>query len=346
MTVPRAQPQNPEGSGWARKAAALLEVLGIFIGGSYAAAWLAPRVGMPFPNLGEPDPDFVALSVAWLKFILLQYVCLLGPAFAIGWWRRRLKPRDYGLTRAGQQTTALIAQGLLAFALVMLPLQLLVLARKFIPLGPDPFMWTLTARVDWTPAFWLFMAVGGFAFTSLLEEIFYRGYCQTRLEEDFGGIGAIFIVALFLALGHNQYHHLNVLSIGIIVCAALGFLGMGWVYWRTRSLIPAMVLHAAMNVPTKGLWVFLLPAILVVVLILFHRQWRGMAREFLTQASNSGWKRAASWGTAIAIAMVIGFETRSDIFVPVAVLGLAAALVIALRQKLKNKSLIQPSEHG
>lgn len=337
MTAPSVRPPATRGSGWTRKAAALLEVLGVFIGGSFTAAWLAPRVGMPFPDLGSPRPDFVALSTAWLKFFLLQYACLLVPAFAIGWWRRRLKLRDYGLTCAGQRTTPLIAQGLLAFAFAVLPLQLLVLARQFIPLGPDPFMWTFVNRVDWTPAFWLFVAVSGFAVTSPLEEIFFRGYCQTRLEEDFGGMGAIVIVALFLILGHNQYHHLYVLSIGIIVCGVLSFLAMGWIYWRTRSLIPAMVIHGAMNVPTKGVWAFLMPAITIVALVFFHQKWRGMVREFLAQASHNSWKRAASWGAAVAIAMVIGFETRSDIFVPIAFAGLAAALVIELRQKLKNR---------
>lgn len=339
MPAPRPQPQNTAGAGWVRQAAALLEVLGVFIGGSFAAAWLAPRMGMPFPNLGAPDPDFVAISVAWAKFMALQYTCLLAPAFAIGWWRRRLKPRDYGLTRAGQPATALIAQGLLAFAVVILPLQLLLLARELIPLGPDPFMWTLANRVDWTPAYWLFHAVGGFAFTSLLEEIFFRGYCQTRLEEDFGGIGAIVIVALFLALGHNQYHHLNALSIGIIVSGAIAFLGMGWVYWRTRSLIPAMILHGAMNIPTKGVWVYLVPSAMILVLICSHKKWRSMVQEFLAEAAGKGWKRAAFCGAVIAIAMVIGFETRADVFVPVALAGLAVALLIEFRERRRNRTM-------
>ncbi|MEO6567621.1 MAG: CPBP family intramembrane glutamic endopeptidase [Opitutaceae bacterium] len=265
---------------------------------------------------------------------------MLAPAFAIGWWRRRLKPRDYGLTCAGRRTTALIAQGLLAFALVMLPLQLLVLARQFIPLGPDPFMWTFVSRVDWTPPFWLFVAVSGFAVTSPLEEIFFRGYCQTRLEEDFGGIGAIVVVALFMALGHSQYHHLSVLNVGIIACAVLSFLGIGWVYWRTRSLIPAMIIHGAMNVPTKGVWVFLLPAILVVVLVFFHEKWRNMVREFLAQVSSPGWKVATFSGAAVAVVMVIGFETQPDTFVPVCIVGLGVALIIELRRKLKNKARI------
>jgi predicted branched-subunit amino acid permease len=163
--------------------------------------------------------------------------------------------------------------------------------------------------------------------------LFFRGYCQTRLEEDFGGIGAIVVVALFTALGHNQYHHLNLLSIGSIVSAILCFLGIGWVYWCSRSLIPGMIIHGAMNLPTKGRYDFVLPAVMILVLILFWKDWQDMIRGFWEQASNKGWKVAAFGGTAVAVAMVVGFETQPGVFIPVAFLGLAAALLIEFSER-------------
>jgi membrane protease YdiL (CAAX protease family) len=331
-----AQPQNAASSGWARKTAALLEVLGLFVGGSFAASWLAPRLGIPFPNLGDPDPDFVVLSGAWLKFLLLQYACLLGPAFGLGWWRRRLKPRDYGVTRANQRTGALIGEGLVAFALVVLPFKLFLLVHHFVPLGPEPPMWEFIGRTAWTPAFWLFIAVSSCVVTPMLEELFFRGYCQTRLEEDFGGMGAIVIVSLFMILGHKQYHHLNVLSIGTIAVGGLAVFGMGWVYWRTRSLLPAMVLHGAINLPTTGVWDVILPAAMILALFLFRGKWRSMIREFAEQAANKDWKRAALVGTVVAVAFVIGFETWATVFVSIACCGLVAALLIEIRQRRRS----------
>src|ERR1700690_4143540 len=169
-----------------RKAAALLEVLGVFITGNFAASHLCPLIGVkPFglalqSALNTTEPDFIAMSVGWLQVICVQYACLLPPAFAIGWWRRRLRLRHYGVTRAGKPVLQLVFLGLLVFALVALLIKLLSLAKRLIPLESGPAYWALLDK-SWTPSFWLFMAVSSFAVTPMLEELFYRGYCQTRL---------------------------------------------------------------------------------------------------------------------------------------------------------------------
>jgi hypothetical protein len=97
-----------------------------------------------------------------------------------------------------------------------------------------------------------------------------------------------------------------------------------------------MILHGAINVPTKGNWDFIQPAAMIVVLVLFHKKWRGMVREFLAQVAGKGWKRAAFWGTVVAVTLVIGFETRAEVFVPVALLGLGVALVLEFRQRRRT----------
>jgi hypothetical protein len=91
----------------ARKAAALLEVIGVFIAGNFAAGYLGPLVGVKplgpvlASTVKSAEPDFVPLTIAFLQAFLVQYACLLPMAFAIGWWRRRLGLRHYGVTRAG-----------------------------------------------------------------------------------------------------------------------------------------------------------------------------------------------------------------------------------------------------
>jgi membrane protease YdiL (CAAX protease family) len=331
-----SQLENEDRSGLMRKAAALLEVLGVFVAGNLTAGHLGSLMGVePFGSLYQSatnatEPDFIALSVGWLKIVCVQYVCLLPPAFAIGWWRRRLGLRHYGVTRAGTPALKLVVSGFLVFALVAMFLKLLWVAKRFIPLGPEPAYLALLDR-SWTPSCWLFLAVSSFALTPVLEELFYRGYCQTRLEEDFGGVGAIVIVTLFLTLGHNQYHHLSLLSIGTIVGLIPLGLGTGYVYWRSRSLIPAMIVHAAVNVPTKGIYDFVLPAAMVVVLILLRQKWLSMVQDFCRSLAGKGWKRAAFVATLLAVTVVIGFERWRGVFIPLGFLGLAAALFIESR---------------
>ena len=321
-----------------RQTAALLEVLGILIVGNFTAgelqSWLGVKpLGSFFQTASNTSgPDFIAFSVGWLKIICIQYACLLLPAFAIGWWRRRLGLAHYGVTTAGRPVRQLVMLGLVAFVLVAMPVKLLWVARRFLPLGPGPAYWALLDK-DWTPSFWLFLAVSGFAVTTILEELFYRGYCQSRLEEDFGGIGAIAIVALFMTLGHDQYHQLSILSIGTILGLIPLMLGMGYVYWRSRSLIPAIILHAAVNVPTKGIYDFVVPAVMVAVLILFRTQWLSMVRHFNQEWRGKGWKRPAFVAAVLAVILVVGFESWPEWFIPLGFLGLASALWIEHRER-------------
>ena len=141
--------------------------------------------------------------------------------------------------------------------------------EAFFALGPQPAFWALLDN-NWTPSFWLFLAVSSFVVTPIFEELFYRGYCQARLEEDFGGVGAIVIVALFMTLGHTQYQHANILSIGTIVCLIPMMLGLGYAY-QAHALTHSGgdFAHDDKSSRTKGIYDFILPVLMVCALILF-----------------------------------------------------------------------------
>jgi membrane protease YdiL (CAAX protease family) len=316
-----------------RKLSALLEVIGVFIGGNFAASGLENLLGLKPMGLlilsafNSTNPDFIALSGATLQSICLRYACLLLPAFAIGWWRRRLTPKNYGITRARQPVWSLIALGGLCFALVALPIQLLSVVRP---------LHQLLADKSWTFPFWLFFAVASFAILPVFEELFFRGYCQTRLEEAFGGSGAIMIAALFMTLAHDQYHHLNAVSVGTILALIPIMLGAGYLYWCSRSLIPAIILHMAVNVPTKGIYDFLLPVVMFMAVILFRRRLTNMVRDFYLTMADRGWKGAAFLSTALAVCLVIGFERSPETFAPLALFGLGGAMAFELLQRRRT----------
>ena len=344
MVVTDLNTQLLANSGLTRKVAAVFEVLGVLVAGILAAFYLIPLLGIKLLDpifqsaLNAPEPDFVSLSVVFFQTKSVQYGCLLLLAFAVGWWRRRLPPRSYGVTTAGQSIWNLVALGLLAFALVALPIKLLWVAKQFIALGQGSPFWVLLEK-KWTASFWLFMAVASFAYQPVIEELFFRGYCQSRLEEDFGGIGSVCITALFFVLGHNQYHHLSVLSIGNMIALIPCALGLGYVYLHTRSLIPGIILHAALNVPTKGIYDFLAPALMIAVVIFFYSKWVGWVQGFCRQVASSGWKHMALAGTAILVVSNFCFERWPFVFAPVALTAFAIALLFEF---LWRKNALEP----
>jgi membrane protease YdiL (CAAX protease family) len=77
------------------------------------------------------------------------------------------------------------------------------------------------------------------------EELFFRGYLQTRFRERWGVWPAILITAAAFGLFHMD------LAQGI-AAATLGVY-MGWAVERTGSIRPAIVAHIANNVVATGL---------------------------------------------------------------------------------------------
>lgn len=69
----------------------------------------------------------------------------------------------------------------------------------------------------------------------IFEELLFRGYLQTGLTRRWGAYGGILIASLLFAIFHlDPVHASGVLLIGVY---------LGWVYWASGSLIPAMLGH-------------------------------------------------------------------------------------------------------
>jgi membrane protease YdiL (CAAX protease family) len=92
--------------------------------------------------------------------------------------------------------------------------------------------------VEWALPFILYIALApGFC-----EELLFRGYMQRRLIERWGPAAAILFASVIFALFHVTPHAvLFALPVGI---------WLGMLAWRTGSIWPGAVCHAALN----GLW--------------------------------------------------------------------------------------------
>jgi membrane protease YdiL (CAAX protease family) len=308
---------------WQRRAAALGEVLGVLLVGNLIARAISTAIGLANSKqqlnaiTEGSQPDF--LKMAWVTGgdLLIKYGLLFGLAFAIGWWHRKRKLKAYGLTRGGFSTGYLILIGIVLFAMSGFLPKLFFIMNRYVFLGEGPRHWSVLAGQT-SLAFWVFMAVSSFALVPVVEELFARGYMQTRLTEDFGPGAAILIIAFIFAFSHSQYYKLEMMSIGMLVSIILGSIFMGYVFYKTRSLLPVIIAHAIGNIPMRGgqaeTFVFLS---MVAVMIIFGKQIAQFGKEL--------WKEIKAVDTMAALVFIL---VLIPCFFIIAILYLRSLLVI------------------
>ena len=97
-----------------QRAAALLEVLGVYVAGQLVTGQLIHLLGIrptnPLNNLTVGVADAELTSATWQLFVLLmlQYAGWFLLIIPINYWHRHRGPAAYGLTRAGHSWTTLI----------------------------------------------------------------------------------------------------------------------------------------------------------------------------------------------------------------------------------------------
>jgi len=324
--------------------AAILEVLGVYVSGQLVMFGVASVLGIPLRNplvglsADVSAPDLLAATRDLGVLLALQYAGWFLLILPIGWWHRRRSRVEYGLTRAGAPLGTLIIAGIVTFAVGELPGRTIEAINAVVPLGSTAPWREAVFAMSWTRwEFWLFSAVGSYAFVAFGEELFYRGYCQRRLAEDLGDGPAIVGVAALFTFSHGQYLIGNVYSVGMVVSLLLGSLAFGFIYARTRSLVPSMVAHALVNIPsTLPFQVAMLFAMVVVV-------W--MARRPIAVAVREGvaWLRAGTprWLTSAVAAggavFAVTNQRYGDAMLPMGVLMLAAAIWLEFREKRRAR---------
>jgi membrane protease YdiL (CAAX protease family) len=92
--------------------------------------------------------------------------------------------------------------------------------------GASGFLIPLSLMIGLTPA--------------ICEELLFRGYVQTRLTKSMHPLLGILIASFLFAVFHLDYVH-------VIAVFPMGVF-LGWVSWRSGSLVPAMLGHFVNNV--------------------------------------------------------------------------------------------------
>jgi len=132
----------------------------------------------------------------------------------------------------------------LLFAALCFGGSLIVFGLEDVPLQPPP----LTAETIWS-------LIGEFAvdvfIIALFEEVVNRGYIQTRLQAVWGFWGVIVATLLFASL-HLPSAFLDFgydLSTALAYFVLTGLAGfmLGYVYWRTGSVLTTIAIHGLRN---------------------------------------------------------------------------------------------------
>jgi membrane protease YdiL (CAAX protease family) len=333
------------------KAAAILEVMGVYVVGQTLGmvlfALLGSLINIPLKNplLGitasATQSDLLRITWQLLVLLLCQYAGWMGLAFAVGWWYRRRTPAQYGLTMAGKSLSFYLKTGVVLFAVAEIFTMILSALNTLVPMGEQIAWREAIYKLDWTtPAFWLFMAVGSYGLIPILEELFYRGYIQTRLEEDFGAVVAIPAAALLFFLSHSQYYILNAFNIGMILTGIFGAIAYGYIFYRTRSLLVTIIAHALVNIPIRGIGLWVEIIVMLIVIVFARREIHRALVDFwsLLRSTSHVWQAAGV--VALCGLFAVAFASFGDIMILVGVVLFIAAMVLEWLEKRQAKSQV------
>jgi membrane protease YdiL (CAAX protease family) len=328
-----------------RRAAALLEVFGVYLTGVLLPVVIVKLLlGFEVPNpLGHftaniSDAQLLTATRQMFVVLVLQYAGYFVLIIPINWWHRRRGPAAYGITRSGRSWKALLLAGAATAAIASWP---------FLAVNLAHMVWKFGKAVPWRQAFfdtswrrwefWLFSAVLLFAVVPVLDELFYRGYCQRRLAEDWGDGPAIAGASCLFAFSHSQYLIPDGYNVGMVVTLLVGAVGFGVVFAWTRSLLPSIIAHAIVNFPLRATWLSILLAVLMIAAVVTASRGAAATRQVFSNARIATMLALGLIGAAYSIA---GARIHALAFAAVGMLLVAVALEARQKrgERLANNS--------
>lgn len=342
----KSLPVSPQAQ---RRIAALLEVLGVYSAGLLVSSLLRRGLHLQVPNplasftVDITDAELITASLRFMVILVLQYAGWFLLIVPINWWHRRRGPTAYGLTRSGLSWKTLILAGLATAALVEWPVLGVSVLDSMYDLGETAPWRQAFFDTSWRRwEFWLFSAVISWGVVAFLEELFFRGYCQRRLAEDWGDGPAIVGMALLFVFAHGQYLVLNAYSIGMVIsllCLAIGF---GIVFAWTRSLAPSIVAHALINFPMTPFWQGICLAVFMVGVVFVGRRGRQIVKAVFARSTVIGCLALAAVGTFWAIAGR-RFEYLKDLAAVMVIVAIGLHLIDRRRVSRANHQAPEPT---
>ena len=170
------------------------------------------------------------------------------------------------------------------------------------------------------------------------EELFYRGYCQRRLAEDWGDGPAIMGASCLFTFSHAQYLRPDAYNASMVVGLLLSAIGFGIVFAWTRSLIPSMIAHAVFDIPMTTLWQGVLLAGLVIGALVVWRRATPLIRQFLPTGNTGSYLALGIVGAGYAV--LTSIDRIGILLVAISSCMLIGAVVLEARDRRNQRKSI------
>ncbi|WP_404341253.1 lysostaphin resistance A-like protein [Pseudoalteromonas mariniglutinosa] len=263
---------------------ALCEVLAVFFTGSVIAQilfQLAGVTGHPLMALTGDSPDMLAIAFDLTKLLMLQFAGWLALIVFFTWINSQKLRIELKLTLHKQSFMQLVLIGSLAWCIGDIANKVVFLLDQAYNLGKSVPWREALLHGEKTTGWWLVMFVGSFGLIPVLEEIFWRGYVQSKLIRFFSPTVGIIITAGLFVFSHAQYHQLDLYHSSTIIALTISALVLGWITHKTVSIVPAIVMHALLNFPNDGVFLYVTIGLMVGVSVWQWQHIKALCAELL-----------------------------------------------------------------
>jgi uncharacterized protein len=198
---------------------------------SSSLAWIA--ILLYFLLTLSTLPLFFLKNWVPLNWIMLIAVTLINVGTFFGMKSLYLKRNEKWIFKNRNQNQIsyplLIVVGLALVLSVIIPI---------INLLPVPFsVFNFYEKTLWSTGFPNFILI--LFIIPIFDELIFRGIIQERLRQRFSPVWAIVIASFFYGLIHlNPWYFILNFFLGLF---------LGWVYYRSRSIKPGLVVHMVIN---------------------------------------------------------------------------------------------------
>ncbi|MGH1363684.1 MAG: CPBP family intramembrane glutamic endopeptidase [Calditrichia bacterium] len=319
---------------------AILEVIGVLVIGWTLTRILVTALGVPplqeylDKAILSDNPDFLYLSKIGFLTLLIQFLCLMIPAYIITKLLHKGGLKSFGITTGNKPLKETVLTGFVLFCLLGIPMKLLLIANHFTNLGMIPSYWEVFNK-DWNVGFWIFMAVGSYAVIPVFEELFYRGYAQFRLEKEFKFFAILFISLLF-TLSHFQYFIPDMFNIGMLFSLFLLAIGMAFSRYLNVSIIAPIVIHSLMNIPLKYPYDLFVLAAMILGLVILRKRVAKLITDSIDESKNTNYLENSLF-LIIILAFALGMNFTPEITLIAFIFLFIVSLIVQILSKRGHK---------